>query len=37
MVDGKLWDKRPPAPKLPIDVITKTAEKYREALVRLTQ
>lgn len=37
MVDGKLWDKRPPAPKLPTDVITKTAQKYREALVRLTQ
>ena len=37
MVDGKLWDKRPPAPRLPTDVITKTAEKYREALVRLTK
>lgn len=30
------WDKRPPAPKLPPDVIAKTAEKYREALYRLT-
>jgi phosphoribosylaminoimidazole-succinocarboxamide synthase len=30
------WDKTPPAPKLPADVITKTAEKYREALHRLT-
>jgi phosphoribosylaminoimidazole-succinocarboxamide synthase len=30
------WDKTPPAPKLPPDVIAKTAEKYREALKRLT-
>jgi phosphoribosylaminoimidazole-succinocarboxamide synthase len=30
------WDKTPPAPKLPADVITKTSEKYREALHRLT-
>jgi phosphoribosylaminoimidazole-succinocarboxamide synthase len=30
------WDKTPPAPKLPADVISKTAEKYREALQRLT-
>jgi phosphoribosylaminoimidazole-succinocarboxamide synthase len=26
------WDKRPPAPKLPADILAKTAEKYREAL-----
>ena len=25
------WDKRPPAPSLPADVIRKTTEKYREA------
>ena len=25
------WDKRPPAPSLPAEVIRKTAEKYREA------
>ncbi len=25
------WDKEPPAPQLPEDVITKTSEKYREA------
>ena len=31
------WDKTPPAPKLPQDVILKTAAKYREALERLTQ
>src|SRR5437667_6149947 len=30
------WDKTPPAPKLPAEVIRKTAEKYREALQRLT-
>ncbi len=36
-VDGKPWDKRPPAPRLPADVIEKTADKYREALVRLTK
>ncbi|MFL6621807.1 MAG: phosphoribosylaminoimidazolesuccinocarboxamide synthase [Sulfurifustaceae bacterium] len=30
------WNKKPPAPALPPDVVAKTAEKYREALVRLT-
>jgi phosphoribosylaminoimidazole-succinocarboxamide synthase len=30
------WDKTPPAPKLPSEVIAKTSEKYREALERLT-
>jgi phosphoribosylaminoimidazole-succinocarboxamide synthase len=30
------WDKKPPAPRLPAEVIAKTSEKYREALVRLT-
>ena len=29
------WDKRPPAPSLPAEVILKTAEKYREAERRL--
>ena len=29
------WNKRPPAPKLPPDVIAKTSEKYQEALKRL--
>jgi phosphoribosylaminoimidazole-succinocarboxamide synthase len=37
MVDGKLWSKTAPAPALPTDVINKTAEKYREALSRLTR
>ena len=36
-VNGKLWPKTAPAPKLPTDVVEKTAEKYREALTRLTQ
>jgi phosphoribosylaminoimidazole-succinocarboxamide synthase len=30
------WNKTPPAPKLPAEVIHKTSEKYREALERLT-
>ena len=31
------WDKTPPAPKLPAEVIAKTSAKYREALERLTK
>ncbi|HWI82793.1 phosphoribosylaminoimidazolesuccinocarboxamide synthase [Ramlibacter sp.] len=34
-IGGKPWDKTPPAPRLPKDVIEKTAAKYREALERL--
>jgi phosphoribosylaminoimidazole-succinocarboxamide synthase len=30
------WDKKPPAPKLPDEIIRKTSEKYREAQTRLT-
>jgi len=30
------WDKTPPAPELPPDVVAKTAAKYREAEERLT-
>jgi len=30
------WNKKPPAPRLPPEVIARTSEKYREALVRLT-
>ena len=30
------WDKTPPGPRLPDEVIRRTAEKYREALMRLT-
>ena len=36
LVDGKPWNKTAPAPKLPNDVIEKTAAKYREALETLT-
>ena len=35
-IDGKPWDKTPPAPRVPADVIAKTAAKYQEALQRLT-
>lgn len=34
--DGEPWNKRPPAPPLPAEVIAKTAQKYQEALWRLT-
>ncbi|MGA8029426.1 MAG: phosphoribosylaminoimidazolesuccinocarboxamide synthase [Bryobacteraceae bacterium] len=30
------WNKRPPAPALPEDVVRKTSEKYQEAYARLT-
>ena len=30
------WNKEPPAPELPPDVITNTTEKYHEAFLRLT-
>jgi phosphoribosylaminoimidazole-succinocarboxamide synthase len=30
------WDKTPPAPSLPDEVVQKTVERYREALRRLT-
>jgi phosphoribosylaminoimidazole-succinocarboxamide synthase len=36
-IDGKPWTKTPPAPHLPTEIIEKTADKYREALRRLTQ
>ncbi|MDZ4076105.1 MAG: phosphoribosylaminoimidazolesuccinocarboxamide synthase, partial [Hylemonella sp.] len=35
-VNGQPWGKKAPAPKLPAEVIEKTAAKYREALTRLT-
>ncbi len=31
------WNKEPPAPELPDDVVQKTAEKYAEALILLTK
>jgi phosphoribosylaminoimidazole-succinocarboxamide synthase len=30
------WNKKAPGPKLPPEIVTKTSEKYREALQRLT-
>jgi phosphoribosylaminoimidazole-succinocarboxamide synthase len=35
-VDGRPWNKKAPSPALPADVIAHTADKYREALQRLT-
>ena len=35
-IDGHPWDKTPPAPRLPQEVVERTAAKYREALERLT-
>ena len=31
-LESQRWDKKPPAPALPPDVLARTAEKYREAL-----
>jgi phosphoribosylaminoimidazole-succinocarboxamide synthase len=31
------WNKKAPGPTLPTEIITRTSEKYREALTRLTQ
>ena len=30
------WNKQPPAPNLPDEIVAKTAEKYREAMSKLT-
>jgi phosphoribosylaminoimidazole-succinocarboxamide synthase len=35
-LQGQPWDKKAPAPRLPREIIEKTARKYREALERLT-
>ena len=35
-LETQAWDKTPPAPRLPNEVVTKTAAKYQEALDRLT-
>jgi phosphoribosylaminoimidazole-succinocarboxamide synthase len=31
-LEGQRWDKKPPAPTLPPEVLARTAQKYREAL-----
>lgn len=36
-IAGQPWNKRPPAPQVPADVIAATAAKYQEALQRLTR
>src|SRR6266446_250136 len=36
-LEAQKWNKQPPAPALPADVLKKTAEKYEEALRLLTQ
>ena len=34
-LESLLWDKRPPAPPLPVDAIAATASRYREAYERI--
>jgi len=35
-LEGLDWDKKPPAPKLPVEIIEKTREKYLQAYKKLT-
>jgi len=35
-LDGLDWDKKPPGPPLPLEVIVMTAEKYRQALTLMS-
>src|SRR5688572_10832670 len=35
-LESLTWDKTPPAPRLPEDVLARTSQKYRDALERLT-
>jgi phosphoribosylaminoimidazole-succinocarboxamide synthase len=35
-LETQSWNKKPPAPRLPPDILAKTSEKYREALRLLT-
>ncbi len=37
LVDKGQWDKTPPGPELPAEIVKNTAAKYEEALTRLTQ
>jgi len=34
-LEAQNWDKKPPAPALPLDVLVRTAQKYRDALKML--
>ena len=36
LVEAGTWDKTPPGPQLPDEIVANTAAKYREALTRLT-
>ena len=36
LVDAGKWDKTPPGPELPPDIVANTTAKYREAVTRLT-
>ncbi len=36
-IDGAPWNQRPPAPALPAEIVAKTAQRYAEALWRLTR
>ena len=35
-LEGQRWDKQPPAPQLPDEIVTGTRDRYREAYQRLT-
>jgi phosphoribosylaminoimidazole-succinocarboxamide synthase len=35
-LEGLAWDKKPPGPALPPEVVARTREKYREAYARIT-
>ena len=35
-LEGLAWDKTPPGPELPVEVVQNTTAKYNEALTRLT-
>ncbi|MDO8631134.1 MAG: phosphoribosylaminoimidazolesuccinocarboxamide synthase [Phycisphaerales bacterium] len=37
LVQAGQWDKTPPGPELPAEIVANTAAKYREALRRLTE
>lgn len=37
LVEAGKWDKTPPGPELPPDIVANTAAKYREAVERLTR
>lgn len=36
-LEGRNWNKKPPAPELPPEIAQGTADRYREALTRLTK